>query len=106
MVVIGRAHFVLCSIRIATSCLFKLSRLLTPSEVFCLEKALYFIFFVIHLMMKEPKQVVFKVFRCKTHMSRCHNSLSHYMGIKFKEVDVLLTKEATTVSTDAVLFVL
>lgn len=55
-------------------------------------------------MMKEPKQVVFRDFRCKMHMSRCHNSLSHYMGIKFKKVDVLLTKEATTVSSDAVLF--
>lgn len=57
-------------------------------------------------MMKEPKQVVFKVFRCKTHMSCCHNSLSHYLGIKFKKADVLLTKEVTTVPSDAVVFVL
>lgn len=48
----------------------------------------------------------FQSFRCKMHMSCCHNSLSHYRGIKFKKVDVLLTKEATTVSSDAVLFVL
>jgi len=45
---------------IVTPCLFKLSNLLTPSDLFCLEKALFS--FEIHSMMKELKQMVFSFF--------------------------------------------
>jgi len=102
----GCTHFICCSIRVATPCVFQLYKLFIPSEVFCLGKALCFIFCVTHLIRKEGKQVSFKVFRWKTHMSRCHNSLPHYKEIKFKKADELLTMEATTLSSGAVLFAL